>query len=113
MAHLQLSGTTTELTVVDLMTVAVRPSSRIVIVDVVAGHPEFDMILSDPEGRRKWKVVGVGMTPPPTGTTMVLTLDVVEGDGRILAGDRLTSGATGNADGIGNGAAASLRPPPP
>lgn len=91
MARLQPSRTTTELVVVDLMTVAARPNSRIAVVDIVARSPELDMIMSDPEGRRSWKVVGVGMTPRPVGTRMALTLEVVEGDGHLLPGDRLGS----------------------
>ena len=91
MARLQSSGTATEVMVVDLMTVAARPDSRIVLVDIVAGSPEFNMIMSDPKGRKRWKVVGVGMTPPPVGTRMTLTLEVVEGNGHLVAGDRLTS----------------------
>lgn len=113
MVDLRLSATETELTVVDLMTVAARPNSRIALVDIVAGSPEFNMILSDPAGRRRWKVVGVGMTPPPVGTRMVLTLDVVEGDGHLLAGDRLASSETGHGDGSGNGDVASFLPASP
>jgi hypothetical protein len=101
MAHLQSSGTATELVVVDLMAVPARPNSRIAIVDIVAGSPELNMLITDPEGRRSWKVVGVGMTPPSTGSGMALTLEVVDGDGQILAGDRLKS----SEDGIGNGTA--------
>src|SRR5262245_18513963 len=99
MAHLQLSGTATELMVVDLITVAARPNSRIALVDVVAGSPELNMIMSDPGGRRRWKVVGVGMTPPAASTRMALTLEAVEEGGEILPGDRLTSSATRSRDG--------------
>ena len=113
MPHLQLTGSATELAVVDLMTVAARPNSRIALVDIVAGSPELNMIMSDPEGRRRWKVVGVGMTPPPAGTRMALTLEVVEGDGHLLAGDRLKSSETGHRDATGNGDAAHFLPPPP
>ena len=89
MACLQPSRTTTELVVVDLMTVAARPNSRIVLVDIVAGSPELSMIMSNPEGRQSWKVVGVRMTPRPVGTRMALTLEVVEGDGHLRVADRL------------------------
>jgi hypothetical protein len=111
MAHLPLSRTATELTVVDLMTLAARPNCRIAMVDIVAGSPKFNMVMSDPDGRRKWKVVGMGMTPPPVGTTMVSTLEVVAGDGQILPGDRLTSIETGYRDGTGNGDAPTLSHP--
>jgi hypothetical protein len=109
MAHLQLSRTVTELMVLDVMTVTARPNSRIVDVDVIGGSPRFDMIMTDQTAQRKWKVVGVGMTPPPVGARMVLTLDVVEGDGHLVAGDRLTSSETGNGEGD---AARPHRPPP-
>lgn len=91
MTYPRLPETSTELVVVDLMTVAARPRSRIALVEVIAGSPMLNMVLSEQASQRKWKIIGFGMTPPTAGSSMALTLEVVEGDGSLSGGARLTS----------------------
>jgi hypothetical protein len=89
--HPRLPEPPTELIVVDFMTVAARPHSRIVLVEVGAGSPKVNMVLSEQGSQRKWKLIGFGMTPPTAGASMALTLEAVEGDERLSRGVRLTS----------------------
>ena len=91
MTHVRTTEAATELVVVDLTALASRPHSRIAFVEVVTGSPALNMVMSDRASQRKWKIIGVGMTPPSVGPTMALTLETVEGDGQLSAGDRLTS----------------------
>ena len=61
------------------------------LVEVIAGSPRLNMVLSEQASQRKWKIIGFGMTPPTAGASMALTLEAVEGDGRLSGGVRLTS----------------------